>query len=303
VAASNGGRIKASPLARRVARERGIELASVVGTGPDGRIVAEDVERTAIGAPLPAAAAAAAAPVPAAPAVAPLLVAGEGVEVEKLTGIRRTIARRLTEAWAAPAFQISMSADMGRAVALRRQLVAQTPEGAARPTVSDVLTKLVAVALLRHPAVNALWAGDAIHRYPTANVGIAVAIPNGLVVPVIPGAERRTVAEIAAARVDLVDRARAGKLSAEDMQGGTFTISNLGMFGVENFVAVLNPPQVAILAVGAIEERPVARDGQVVIRPMLSLTLTSDHRALDGATAAEFLATVKRFLEEPGLAL
>ncbi len=203
----------------------------------------------------------------------------------------------------APAFQISMSADMGRATALRQALVAQTPEGAVKPTVSDVLTKLVAVALMRHPAVNALWAGDAIHRYPTANVGIAVAVPTGVVVPVITSAERRTVAEIAAARGALVERARAGKLAVEDMQDGTFSISNLGMFGVEQFIAVLNPPQAAILAVGAIEERPVARDGQVVIRLMMSMTLTCDHRALDGATAAEFLATLKRLLEEPGLAL
>lgn len=305
VAAADGSRLKASPLARRIARERGVELASVVGTGPDGRIVAEDVERTATGAPLPAGAttqpdSAAAATGPAVPA---LVAAGEGVQVEKLSGIRRTIARRLTEAWEAPAFQISMSADMGRATALRQALVAQTPEGAVKPTVSDVLTKLVAVALMRHPAVNALWAGDAIHRYPTANVGIAVAVSNGLVVPVITSAERRTVAEIAAARGALVERARAGKLAVEDMQGGTFSISNLGMFGVEQFIAVLNPPQAAILAVGAIEERPVARDGQVVIRLMMSLTLTCDHRALDGATAAEFLATVKRLLEEPGLAL
>ena len=305
-AAASGSRLKASPLARRIARERGVELASVVGTGPDGRVVAEDVERTAIGAPRPAGAVPAVPAVPAGapgPAVPPLAVVGEGVQVERLSGLRRTIARRLTEAWAAPAFQISMSVDMGRALALRKQLVAQTPEGAAKPTVSDVLTKLVAVALMRHPAVNALWAGDSIHLFPTANIGIAVAIPNGLVVPVILSAEQRTVAEIATARGVLVERARAGKLSAEDMQGGTFSISNLGMFGVEHFIAVLNPPQAAILAVGAIEERPVARDGQVVIRPLMSLTLTCDHRALDGATAAEFLATVKRLLEEPGLAL
>lgn len=314
VAVADGSRLKASPLARRIARERGVELASLVGTGPDGRIVAEDVERAALGAPLPAGVPAAqpspatdAAAAPAAgtavPAVPPLAVAGEGVQVEKLSGIRRTIARRLTEAWEAPAFQISMSAELGRVVALRQALVEQTPAGAVKPTVSDVLTKLVAVALMRHPAVNALWAGDSIHLYPTANVGIAVAIPNGLVVPVITSAERRSVAEIAAVRGALVERARAGKLAAEDMQGGTFSISNLGMFGVEHFIAVLNPPQAAILAVGAIEERPVARDGQVVIRPMMSLTLTCDHRALDGATASQFLATLKGLIEEPGLAL
>ena len=151
--------------------------------------------------------------------------------------------------------------------------------------------------------MNALWAGDSIHRYGTANVGIAVAVPNGLVVPVIRSAELRSIAGIATERSALVERARAGKLTSEDMGGGTFSISNLGMFGIETFIAVLNPPQAAILAVGAIQDTPVARDGQVVIRPMLSLTLTCDHRALDGATAAEFLSTVKTFLEEPGLAL
>ena len=302
VAAS--GRVKASPLARRIARERGIELASVVGTGPDGRIVAEDVERTASGAPAPARAAAApAAAAPAVAAPAAPLVAAAGVTVEPLSGLRRTIARRLTEAWQAPAFQISLSADMGRVVALRKQLVARTPDGAVKPTVSDVITKLVALALVRHPAVNALWAGDSIHRYGTANIGIAVAVPNGLVVPVIRSAELRSIADIASERSALVERARAGKLTSEDMGGGTFSISNLGMFGIETFIAVLNPPQAAILAVGAIQDTPVARDGQVVIRPMLSLTLTCDHRALDGATAAEFLSTVKTFLEEPGLAL
>jgi pyruvate dehydrogenase E2 component (dihydrolipoamide acetyltransferase) len=156
---------------------------------------------------------------------------------------------------------------------------------------------------MRHRAVNALYAGDAVELYPSANVGIAVATDRGLLVPVIPRCEALTVAEIAAARADLVARARDGKLQAADLEGGTFTISNLGMYGVEQFVAVLNPPQAAILAVGAIEDRPVARDGALVARPMLTLTLTCDHRTIDGATAADFLRTVKEFLEEPGLAL
>jgi pyruvate dehydrogenase E2 component (dihydrolipoamide acetyltransferase) len=277
------GRVKASPLARRIARERGIDLAQVQGTGPEGRVVAEDVER------------AAAAPTPAA---APT----EGVEVEQLSSMRRTIARRLTEAWQAPAFQISMSADMTRALELRARLVEQAGE-AVRPTVSDLLTKLCAVALLRHRAVNATFDGESIQIHSSANVGIAVAVEKGLIVPVITGCERKSIQEIAAERTDLVERARAGKLQQSDLEGGTFTISNLGMYGVERFIAVLNPPQVAILAVGASEEKPVARDGQLVVRPLMELTLTSDHRALDGATAAEFLGTVKSFLEEPGLTL
>jgi pyruvate dehydrogenase E2 component (dihydrolipoamide acetyltransferase) len=282
-----GGRIKASPLARRIARERGIDLAAVTGTGPEGRIVAEDVERAAVGGPRPA------------PAVAASRTGT--VERVELTSLRKTVARRMTEAWAAPAFQIVMSADMTRAQELRARLVERHPDE--RPTVTDVLTKVCAVALMRHREVNALYAGDAIELHPSANVGIAVATDRGLLVPVVPGCEALTVAEIAVARADLVARARDGKLQAADLEGGTFTISNLGMYGVEQFVAVLNPPQAAILAVGAIEERPVARDGGLVARPMMTMTLTCDHRTIDGATAADFLRTVKEFLEEPGLTL
>jgi len=288
---SDGGRVKASPLARRIARERGVDIAALSGTGPEGRVVAEDVERAAAsGAPTRA------------PAAAAVVPSGE-VEIEKLTSLRKTIARRMTEAWQAPAFQIAMSADMSRALALRERMVGMLQEGQTKPTISDVLTKICASALMRHRDVNALFAGEAIELHPSANIGIAVAIPKGLVVPVIPQCERKSIAEIAAVRADLVERARSGKLRQEDLDGGTFTISNLGMYGVERFVAVLNPPQAAILAVGAAEEKPVVRDGEVVARPMLELTLTCDHRSLDGATAAEFLRTVKTFLEEPGLAL
>jgi pyruvate dehydrogenase E2 component (dihydrolipoamide acetyltransferase) len=283
------GRVKASPLARRIARERGIDLAGLRGTGPEGRIVAEDVER-AVAAPAPT------------PAAAPPVVAGEPV-TEELTSIRKTIARRLTQAWEAPVFQISMSADMSRAQELRERLVELTREGEAKPTVSDILTKACAAALLRHPQVNAHFADGAVTRFPSADVGMAVATERGLVVPVIRGAERRTLAEIAAARADLVSRARDAKLTQGDLEGGTFTISNLGMYGVEQFVAVLNPPQVAILAVGVIEEKPVVVDGDFDVKPLMSLTLTCDHRAVDGSVAAEFLGTVRALLEEPALAL
>jgi len=288
VESTNGGRVKASPLARRIARERGIELSALRGTGPEGRIVAEDVERAS-------ATGAAAAPAAAAPT-------GE-VEVVKLNQMRKTIARRMTEAWEAPAFQISMSADMTASIRLREALLAQVEEGGVRPTYSDILTKVVALALMRHRDVNAHFAGDSVKLFPTANIGIAVAIPHGLVVPVIPGCERLTIPEIAAARADIVSRTREGKLRAEDLDRGTFTISNLGMYGVERFTAVLNPPQAGILAVGAIEERAVVVDGDFEIQPRMDMTLTIDHRSVDGATASEFLATVKSFLEEPGLAL
>ena len=282
------GRIKASPLARRIARERGIDLAQVRGTGPEGRIVAEDVERAE--AQPAAAPAAAAAPV------------GE-IEVVPLSNIRKTIARRLTEAWTIPVFQLTVDADMGRALALREELVKRTGEGGPKPTVTDVLTKVCAIALMRNRPVNALFAEDGIQRYPSANVGIAVAAPQGLVVPVIQRADTLSIPEIAAARSDLVGRARDNKLRTEDMSNGTFTISNLGMFAVDQFVAVLNPPQAAILAVGATVEKPVAKNGEIVVRPMLTLTLSCDHRSIDGADGARFLGDVKSFLEEPGLAL
>ncbi len=284
---ADGGRVKASPLARRIARERGIDLAAIPGTGPEGRVVAEDVERVAA-PPAPAAVPAAAPP-------------EEGVEVEKLTSVRKTIARRLTQAWEAPAFQITMSADMSRALALRERLLEQHAD--VKPTVTDILNKACAVALTRHRAVNAHFAGDEVHLFPSANIGIAVAIPKGLVVPVIRSCERKSIAELAAARAALVESARQGKLQQADLEGGTFTISNLGMYGVEQFVAVLNPPQAAILAVGAIEEKPVVEDDDLAIRPMMTLTLTCDHRSIDGVTAADFLRTVKAFLEEPGLML
>jgi pyruvate dehydrogenase E2 component (dihydrolipoamide acetyltransferase) len=282
----DGGRVKASPLARRIARERGIDLASLSGTGPEGRIVAEDVERAGAGA---------------APAEAPTPIAVGEVEQRPLTSIRKTIARRLTEAWQIPVFQLLASADMTRATALIARL--REDEEGPKATITDLLTKVCAAALVRHREVNAQWTDDAILLFPTANVGIAVATPQGLVVPVIRGAERMRLAEIAAARADLVARARDGKLQRVDLEDGTFTISNLGMYKVEQFTAVLNPPQAAIVAVGAIEERAVPLEGGLVVRPMMTLSATFDHRAVDGAPAAGFLQTVKELLEEPALML
>jgi pyruvate dehydrogenase E2 component (dihydrolipoamide acetyltransferase) len=286
--ASENGRIKASPLARRIARERGIELSAIRGTGPDGRIVAEDVERAEAGGP--------AAPV-AAPATAPR---GE-VERIPLSNVRKTIARRLTEAWQIPVFQLQASADMTRVNALVARLRERDPD--VRVTVTDVLTKVCAQALMRHREVNVEFTEDAILLHPSANVGLAVAAPQGLVVPVIRSAERLSLTEIAGVRADLVGRAREAKLRAEDLEGGTFTISNLGMYAVESFTAVLNPPQAAIVAVGATEERVVPVGGETVVRPMVTLTCTFDHRAVDGAPAAAFLQTLKESLEDPGLAL
>ena len=280
--ARSDGRIKASPLARRIARERSIDLASVAGTGPDGRIVAEDVERAAA-SPTPVHAPAGAAPLEA--------------EIVPLTSLRKTIARRLTEAWAAPAFQISMSADMTRAQELHARLRDQGV------SVTDILTKLAAIALLRHREVNAHFADDELRIFPSAHIGLAVATERGLIVPVQREVERKSLVQIAAERKEIVQRTREGKLAQEDLEGGTFTISNLGMYGVEIFTAVLNPPQAAILAVGAIEEKPVVENGDFAARPLMAMTLTCDHRAVDGAKAAEFLRELKTLLEEPGLAL
>jgi pyruvate dehydrogenase E2 component (dihydrolipoamide acetyltransferase) len=287
--ASGNGRIKASPLARRMARERGIELTGIRGTGPDGRIVAEDVERAEVGGPT------------APPSVAPTRAPTGELERVPLSNVRKTIARRLTEAWQIPVFQLQASADMTRVNALVARLRERDPD--VRITVTDVLTKVCAQALMRHREVNAEFTEDAILLHPSANVGLAVAAPQGLVVPVIRSAERLSLTEIAGVRADLVGRAREAKLRAEDLEGGTFTISNLGMYAVESFTAVLNPPQAAIVAVGATEERVVPVGGETVVRPMVTLTATFDHRAVDGAPAAAFLQTLKESLEDPGLAL
>ena len=286
-----GGRVKASPLARRLARERGVELEALRGTGPDGRIVADDVEqaetRPAETRPVPG-------------EVTEVRQAA-GVESVPLTKIRATIARRLTAAWEIPVFQLTVSADM----TLANELVERARElnPGVRVTVTDLLTKVCAMALSRHRGVNVQFTDEALLKFPTANVGIAVAAPAGLVVPVIREAGRLSLAEIAQARTDIVERAREGKLHQADLEHGTFTISNLGMFGVEQFTAILNPPQAAILAVGATEQRPVVRDGEIIARPMMTMTLTVDHRAVDGAEGADFLRTVKSFIEEPALAL
>ena len=288
---AEGERIKASPLARRIAREQGVDLTLITGTGPEGRVIAEDVEK----------AEKAAASRPAEPSIATTTRAEP--EVVELTSTRRTIARRLSEAWEAPVFQLTVTADASELVAARERMVGQLREGETKPTVSDVLTRLVAAALVRHRALNAHFADGKVLRFPGANVGIAVAAPSGLVVPVIRSAERKSVQEIATDRADLVSRARDGKLQLADLEDGTFTISNLGMYGIEQFVAVLNPPQVAILAVGSIQDRAVVADGEIEIAPSMTMTLTCDHRAIDGSEGAEFLRDVKAYVEAPALAL
>jgi pyruvate dehydrogenase E2 component (dihydrolipoamide acetyltransferase) len=263
-----------------------VELSGISGTGPDGRIVAADVER------------AEAAP---AAAAAPVAVPSGEVESRPLSNVRKTIARRLTQAWTVPAFQLTVDAEMARANELVQKQRELNPD--VRITVTDLLTKLSAQALMRHRDMNVQYAEDSLLVFPSANVGIAVAAPQGLVVPVVQGAERLSIAQIAAVRADLVSRARDAKLRSQDIEGGTFTISNLGMYDIDQFIAVLNPPQASILAVGATRDRVVPRDGELLVLPMMTMTLTCDHRAVDGATGADFLHTMNAFLEDPGLAL
>jgi pyruvate dehydrogenase E2 component (dihydrolipoamide acetyltransferase) len=287
---AEGERVKASPLARRIAREQGVDLRLIAGTGPEGRVIAEDVEK-----------AAAASATPRVAATAPASRAEP--EVVELTSTRRTIARRLSEAWEAPVFQLTVTADATELVAARERMVAMLREGETKPTVSDLLTRVVASALVRHRAVNAHFSDGKVLRFAGANVGIAVAAPSGLVVPVLRDADRKSVQEIATDRADLVGRARDGKLQLADLESGTFTISNLGMYGIEQFVAVLNPPQVAILAVGSIQDRAVVVDGEIAVEPSMTMTLTCDHRAIDGSEGAGFLRDVKAYVETPALAL
>jgi len=285
------GRKKASPLARRLARERGLDLKGMAGSGPEGRIVADDVKRAAT------------APTPASTPLASTGAAPGQVERVPLTNVRRTIARRLSEAWQAPAFQLTSSADMSEVLAMRARLRERAQPGEHPASIADFLTKACAQGLVRYSGVNSLWLGDAIEIHHSVDIGIATATDRGLIVPVLRGCEHKSLSELALARRDLVSRTLDGTIGLDELEGGTFTISNLGTFDVEQFIAVLNPPQVAIVAAGAIVERPLARAGAVEIAPVLTLTLTCDHRAVDGSVAAEFLAAVKGFLEEPGLML
>lgn len=281
-----GGAVRATPLVRRLARERGIDLTTLAGTGPNGRIVRADLEELAAGQG-PARR----------PEQPPAAVATD--EEVPLTAIRRITAERLTQSAAAPHFHLTMAVDAGPLLELRAELNRQVFTGGDRCSVTDLLVRAAAVTLAGHREVNASWAGDRVLRHGQVNVGVAVALDDGLIVPVIRDADRKGVAEIAAEAHALTTRARAGRLTPDEFTGGTFTISNLGTFGVESFTAVINPPEAAILAVGSAREEAVVRDGQVVVRPVLRLTMTSDHRVLDGAVSAAFLRELVELLGQP----
>jgi pyruvate dehydrogenase E2 component (dihydrolipoamide acetyltransferase) len=288
-------RVKASPLARRIAQEAGVDLAMIKGTGPGGRIVERDVQQFIASRQTPRAPIVE-PPRPAAAPEAPVLTGGE-----PLSRMRRLIAERTTlTKQTVPHFYVSMDIDMAEAMALREKLNAAMPEEAPKLSVNDFVTKACALALARYPQMNALYQNERIYPSQEVHIGIAVALPDGLIVPVLRHCEQKTLRQIAAETRQLVERARAGRLAADEYSGATFSISNLGMYGVDEFIAIINPPAVAILAVGAVQKQPVALDDEtVVVRPRMKVTLSADHRALDGAVAAEFLRELKRILENP----
>jgi len=304
-AGSNGGRVLASPLARRMASEAGVEIEQLRGSGPGGRVIRRDVEAAATAPPAARqpVVAATAAPQPAAPApqAAPTPVpapAGDGYRDVPLTNIRKTIARRLAESIGpVPTFYLTAEFDMGRVAELRAQLAAMGDEFKA--SVNDVVLKAVAVALSMHPEVNAHWLGDGIRYFDRVHLGMAVAIDEGLITPVIRDAHAKRLSVIGREARELAGRARERKLKPEEFTGSTFSVSNLGMFGIDQFTAIINPPEAGILAVGATEDKAVVVDGAVEIRKRMRVTLSCDHRIIDGALGAKFLQTLKRLIENP----
>jgi pyruvate dehydrogenase E2 component (dihydrolipoamide acetyltransferase) len=286
------GALRTSPLARKIARDHDIDLASVTCTGPQGRIVRADIEAAiAAGPSAPAAPVAA----PTAPAAQP---GPDTVEVP-INNIRKVTARRLTESQAVPHFFLTNVVDAQKLIAFRKDVNESLAASGGKVSINDLIVRAVAVALRAHPEVNSSWGGDKLLRHNRINIGIAVALPDGLIVPVVQDADRKSLGEIAQTTVALAEKARAGKLKLDEMSGGTFTISNLGMFGIDEFTAVINPPEAAILAVGAATAVPEVRDGQLVEVPKMKITMTVDHRVLDGAMAAAFLRDLKGILEAP----
>jgi pyruvate dehydrogenase E2 component (dihydrolipoamide acetyltransferase) len=295
-------RVKASPVARRIAKEKGVDLAAIQGSGPGGRIVKKDVKKAAssagdtAGEPAMAGpAGATAGPDPSSPETAK----GE-VTIEEPSKLQSTIARRMSESKAtAPHFYLEAEIDMSRAVEARARVKAAAAEGEVVPSFNDMVVKACALALREHPRANGAYRDGRFELYSRVNVGVAVAAQDALVVPTVFDADRKGLRQIASESRGLAQRVREGTITPPELSGGTFTVSNLGMYGIDNFSAVINTPQAAILAVGAIKERPVVRDGQLTSAQMLYVTLACDHRILYGAPAAEFLARVRALLEEP----
>jgi pyruvate dehydrogenase E2 component (dihydrolipoamide acetyltransferase) len=299
-ASGENGRVKASPIARRMARDLGLELAGVKGTGPGGRIVKADVEAAAKGGGEEAPSEQE-APAPAEKeAPKKSSTGGRGdVTQQDLTRLQRTVARRMAESKAtAPDFVMTLEVDMEEAVEFRKQLKAASGDAPA-PSFNDLVIKAAALALRDFPRANGAYRDGAFELYSRVNVGVAVAGQDALVVPTVFDADQKSLGTIAVEARRLAERVRDGKITPPELSSGTFTISNLGMYGIRRFVAVINPPQAAILAVGELSPRPVVRDGEVVVRAVMELTLSCDHRILYGADAAEFLARIREYLESP----
>jgi pyruvate dehydrogenase E2 component (dihydrolipoamide acetyltransferase) len=280
--AASNGRVRASPLAKKVAAAQGVDLSSVQGSGPNGRIIRKDVE-----------AALEARPVSSFPRAPGVRLPPQSLPV---TTMRKVIAQRLTEVKpGVPHFYLNVDIEMDQALKLREEAKAQD----LKVSVNDIIVKAVAVAVRRFPRVNQVFAGDVIHQLQNVDVGIAVAIEDGLITPIVKDADQKGLAEIAAEVRELADRAKRKALKPDEYTGGSITVSNLGMFGIDSFIAVINPPQASILAVGKVEPKVVVRDGQMVIRQMMSMTFSGDHRVVDGAVGAQFLKIVRELLEQP----
>ena len=283
----NGERPRSSPLARRLASDRGLDLGQVHGSGPGGRIIKRDIEAAIASGP----AASTSAARPRAAAV------GDYTDVP-LTQIRKTIARRLTESIGPiPTFYLTMEADLTRTAELREAML--DAGTAFKVSFNDIILKAVATALAGHPEVNAHWLGDRVRQFNRVHLGVAVAIPDGLITPVVFDADRKGLGELSYEVRELAQKARDRKLTPEQYTGSTFSVSNLGMFGIDQFTAIINPPEAGIIAVGAVEDKAVAVDGQVVVRKRARFTMSCDHRVIDGATGARFLQDVRRMLENP----
>ncbi len=298
-----GTRIVASPLARRIAKQGNLDLSRISGSGPRGRIVKRDVEAALAGG------GARMAPAAAAPAAVSMEVSAEGLppftEIPN-SNIRKVVARRLTEAkQTIPHFYLTVDCEIDRLLALRKELNDAAPEGdgAYKLSVNDFVIRAAARALGLAPAANAMWTDAAIRRFSRADISVAVAIEGGLITPVIRGAAHKGIVAISDEMKGLAAKARAGKLKPEEYQGGTFTISNLGMYGIKTFAAIINPPQGCILAVGAGEQRAVVKGGELAVATVMSCTLAVDHRVVDGAVGAEFLAAFKKLIEAPATIL
>ena len=308
--AEDGKRIFASPLARRIAASKGIDLASLSGSGPRGRIVKADVESAKPAAARPAAAAPAAAGGAGIPGVAPLpdarLLYPEGSYEEiPHDSMRKAIAKRLTSAKTLiPHYYLTVDCNLDALMAVREKMNAAAPKGkdkapAYKLSVNDFIVKASAMALVKHPEVNASWTDTAILRHKNADVGVAVALDFGLITPIVFKAETKGLVQISNEIKELAARAREKKLKPSEYEGGGFSVSNLGMFGIKNFTSIINPPQSCIIAVGAGEERPIVKDGKIEVATVMTVTMSADHRVVDGSTGARFLSTLKQFIEEP----